>query len=160
MLDPETLEHGDQTDSAGLAAVPVPVISVRNLSKQIGPQTILRNVTLEINKGELLVVLGPSGSGKTTLLRIIAGLDQPDQGEVYLDGELANAFATRDRQLGVVFQEQALFPRMTAAENIAYGLRVRRTDRAQKSCAHGAIGRGERWRSPRTAYRRQRRPRH
>jgi ABC-type Fe3+/spermidine/putrescine transport system ATPase subunit len=112
--------------SANLAAM----ISVRNISKQFAHNKTLTRVNFEIAHGEMLVVLGPSGSGKTTLLRIIAGLDQPDEGEVYLDGQLANALGPRERQLGVVFQEQALFPRMTAEQNIAFGLKVRKVDRA------------------------------
>jgi ABC-type Fe3+/spermidine/putrescine transport system ATPase subunit len=106
-----------------------PVISVRGLSKDLGRQRILTDINFDIGRGEMLVVLGPSGSGKTTLLRIVAGLEEPDSGEVYMNGVAANLLTARERQFGVVFQEQALFPRMTAEENISYGLRVRKADR-------------------------------
>ena len=107
------------------------VISVRKLSKRFRTQKILADISFDVEPGEMLVILGPSGGGKTTLLRIVAGLEEPDSGEVYLNGEYANFFSPRDRQLGVVFQEQALFPRMTAEENITFGLKVRKVDRLQ-----------------------------
>ena len=107
------------------------VISVRGVSKRFGTQETLADVSFDIGHGEMLIILGPSGGGKTTLLRIVAGLEQPDSGEVFLDGQYANHLTPRDRQLGVVFQEQALFPRMTAEENITFGLRVRKVDRLQ-----------------------------
>jgi ABC-type Fe3+/spermidine/putrescine transport system ATPase subunit len=106
-------------------------LTVRNLSKRFGKVLTLSDISFDIVAGEMLVVLGPSGGGKTTLLRIVAGLEEPDSGEVYLNGEYANALIPRERQLGVVFQDQALFPKMTAGENISFGLRVRNVDRAQ-----------------------------
>ncbi|MDX6443473.1 MAG: sulfate/thiosulfate transport system ATP-binding protein [Blastocatellia bacterium] len=108
-----------------------PAISLRNISKKRGREQTLADISLEVGRGEMLVVLGPSGGGKTTLLRIVAGLEEPDSGEVYLNGVAANLLTPRERQLGVVFQEQALFSRMTAEENISYGLRVRKVDRAR-----------------------------
>jgi ABC-type Fe3+/spermidine/putrescine transport system ATPase subunit len=114
------------------ATSPVPlqsVIGVRNLCKRLGSQKVLRGVTLRVAKGETVVVLGPSGSGKTTLLRIIAGLEQPDAGEVLFRASPGNHLPPQQRQLGVVFQEQALFQKMTAEKNIAFGLKVRRLKR-------------------------------
>ena len=111
------------------ASLPAPVISVRNISKQFELQTILKGISFEISEGEFLVVLGPSGSGKTTLLRIIAGLEQPDHGDIFLNGCRANDYTPQQRELGVVFQEQALFQKMTAEQNIAFGLRVRNARR-------------------------------
>ena len=105
-----------------------PVISVRSLSKNIGQRKVLTDISFDIVRGEMLVVLGPSGGGKTTLLRLIAGLEELDSGEVYLNGIAANDLTARERQLGVVFQEQALFPRMTVEGNISYGLRLRKMD--------------------------------
>lgn len=102
-------------------------INVVRLSKQYGTQVVLEDINLSVLQGEVLVVLGPSGSGKTTLLRIIAGLEQPDAGEIFLNGQLANRRPPQSRQLGVVFQEQALFQRMSVEENIAFGLKLRRT---------------------------------
>ncbi len=101
------------------------VIGIRNLCKRFGPQKTLQGVSLEVLEGEMLVVLGPSGSGKTTLLRIIAGLERPDSGDVYLHGDLATNQSPQVRGLGVVFQEQALFQRMSVEQNIGYGLRLR-----------------------------------
>ena len=106
-------------------------ISVRGLSKSYGPQGVLAGVSFDIAQGEMLVVLGPSGSGKTTLLRIIAGLEQCDAGEVFLKGQRSTDVPPQGRKLGVVFQEQALFQRMTVEQNIAFGLKLRRAPAAQ-----------------------------
>ena len=113
---------------AGLTAPLVPAsfsaIRVRNIAKRFGHQPILQDIALDISAGEIVVVLGPSGSGKTTLLRIIAGLEIPDRGEVYLHGAAATLLPPQQRGLGVVFQEHALFQRKTVEENIAFGLRM------------------------------------
>lgn len=101
-------------------------ISVRRLRKSFGGQPILSGIELEIAAGEMLVVLGPSGSGKTTLLRLIAGLEQPDAGEIYLRDQPAHQLPPQQRALGVVFQEHALFQRKTVEQNIAFGLETRR----------------------------------
>ena len=100
-------------------------IEVRNLSKQFGTFSALRDVSLEIKSGELLALLGPSGSGKTTLLRVIAGLEATDTGQVLFQGEDATDQHVRERQVGFVFQHYALFRNMTIFENVAFGLRVR-----------------------------------
>jgi sulfate/thiosulfate transport system ATP-binding protein len=104
-------------------------ISVVNLSKKFGVQQILKDVSFDIAAGEVLVVLGPSGSGKTTLLRIIAGLENPDSGEIYLNGRHAQNLPPQARELGVVFQEHALFQRKTVERNIAFGLETRKLGR-------------------------------
>jgi sulfate transport system ATP-binding protein len=100
-------------------------IEVKNIHKQFGSFTALNNVSLDFPAGELTALLGPSGCGKTTLLRIIAGLEQPDHGQVLLDGQDASARHVRERQVGFVFQHYALFKHMSVFENIAFGLRVR-----------------------------------
>lgn len=100
-------------------------IRVVNLSKQFGQHQILDRISFEIAAGEVLVALGPSGSGKTTLLRIIAGLEQPDAGELYLNGRNARELSPQRRKLGVVFQEHALFQRKTVEQNISFGLETR-----------------------------------
>jgi sulfate transport system ATP-binding protein len=97
-----------------------------HLSKSFGGQQVLLDVGFDIAAGEVRVVLGPSGSGKTTLLRIIAGLEQPDQGEIRLNGRNAQALTPQKRELGVVFQEHALFQRKTVEQNIAFGLETRK----------------------------------
>ncbi len=99
-------------------------IEVRNIVKKFGAFAALDNVDLKVAQGELLALLGPSGSGKTTLLRIIAGLDWPDSGEVWIDGEDALAHGASERHVGFVFQHYALFRHMTVFENVAFGLRV------------------------------------
>ena len=101
-------------------------LAVRGLLKSYSSQQVLCGVDLEVSSGELVVVLGPSGSGKTTLLRIVAGLEAPDGGEVWIGGRRADGTRPQKRQLGVVFQEQALFTTMTVERNIVFGLEVRR----------------------------------
>lgn len=100
-------------------------IEISHLRRQFGQFAALDDVSLTIADGEFVAVLGPSGSGKTSLLRILAGLDQPDAGSVYRDGEDLLALDARRRGVGLVFQHYALFPHMTVAQNVAFGLRVR-----------------------------------
>lgn len=100
-------------------------IEVKNINKRFGDFVALDNVSLSFPQGELTALLGPSGCGKTTLLRIIAGLEQPDAGQVFLDGEDASGHHVRERQVGFVFQHYALFKHMSVFENIAFGLRVK-----------------------------------
>ena len=100
-------------------------IEISRLRRQFGHHLALDDVNLTIADGEFVAVLGPSGSGKTSLLRILAGLDQPDAGTVQRDGEDLLALDARRRGVGLVFQHYALFPHMTVAQNVAFGLRVR-----------------------------------
>ena len=100
-------------------------ISLHNISKQFGAFQALQNINLDIPEGELVALLGPSGCGKTTLLRIIAGLEQADRGEVYLNGDNVTRQPVKNRQIGFVFQHYALFRHMTVFDNIAFGLRVK-----------------------------------
>ena len=102
------------------------MIKLENISKDFGTFSALRNVNLEVRDGEFLALLGPSGSGKTTLLRIIAGLEFPDAGQVTFDGEDVTGLRVADRHVGFVFQHYALFKHMTVAENVAFGLSVRK----------------------------------
>ena len=102
-------------------------IEVRNISKTFGTFAALRDVSLTVATGELVALLGPSGSGKTTLLRIIAGLEEPDNGSgaiLFHEEDVARRQAG-SRQVGFVFQHYALFRHMTVFENVAFGLRVR-----------------------------------
>jgi sulfate transport system ATP-binding protein len=104
---------------------------VRGLSKRFGETTILNDINFEVAEGEALVLLGASGSGKTTILRIIAGLEVPDAGEVILHGREVTDLPARERGVGVIFQDYALFPKMTVERNIGYGLRIRRRPRKE-----------------------------
>jgi len=89
--------------------------------------SILDDVSLNVEDGELLVLIGPSGCGKSTLLRCIAGLEEPSRGEIRIDGQVVNAMAPRDRDIAMVFQSYALYPHMTVFDNLAFGLRMRKT---------------------------------
>jgi len=100
-------------------------IEIRNVSKQFGDFHALRDVSLDIQSGELIALLGPSGCGKTTLLRIIAGLETADRGSILFSGEDTTDVHVRERQVGFVFQHYALFRHMTVFENVAFGLRVK-----------------------------------
>ena len=92
-----------------------------------GVNRILGDVSLEIGDGELLVLIGPSGCGKTTLLRCIAGLEEPTRGEILIDGQRMNEVPPQERDIAMVFQSYALYPHMTVRENLAFGLRLRKT---------------------------------
>jgi sulfate transport system ATP-binding protein len=101
-------------------------IQIRNLHKRFGASTLAADgLSLDVQEGELLALLGPSGCGKTTLLRIIAGLEVPDAGQLWLHGQEASSLTVNERRVGFVFQHYALFPHLTVFENIAFGLRVR-----------------------------------
>lgn len=100
-------------------------IEVTHINKRFGSFVALDDVSLNFPQGELTALLGPSGCGKTTLLRIIAGLEHPDSGQIFLDGEDASGHHVRERQVGFVFQHYALFKHMSVFENIAFGLRVK-----------------------------------
>jgi sulfate/thiosulfate transport system ATP-binding protein len=120
-------------------------IEIRNVSKKFGEFHALRDVSLDINSGELIALLGPSGCGKTTLLRIIAGLETADAGSILFSGEDTTGVHVRERQVGFVFQHYALFRHMTVFENVAFGLRVKprgqRPSEAQiKKKVHDLLG--------------------
>lgn len=103
-----------------------PVVAFRGVGKEYGDIVAVRNLDLEVRRGEFLSVLGASGCGKTTTLRLIAGFEQPTRGTVLLEGEVVNAVPAYRRPVNMVFQHYALFPHMNVAGNIAYGLRQRR----------------------------------
>lgn len=102
-------------------------VSVHNLTKRFGDSTVLRDVSLEVADCELFFLLGPSGCGKTTLLRILAGFYPPDAGEVRFGDRRMNDVPPHRRNTGMVFQNYALWPHLTVAQNVAYGLEVRGT---------------------------------
>jgi ABC-type Fe3+/spermidine/putrescine transport system ATPase subunit len=106
----------------------MPEVRVVNLTKKYGKITAVDNVTLTIHDKEYFSLLGPSGCGKTTLLRLIAGLIQPDSGEIYIGNKLVNDVPPEDRDVGFVFQTFALFPHLTAWDNVTYGPKVKGFD--------------------------------
>jgi spermidine/putrescine ABC transporter ATP-binding subunit len=118
------------------SAAPAPAnedIAVRldGISKRFGTVVALDDAWLQVQRGEFMTLLGPSGCGKTTLLNLIAGFLMPDRGEIFIDGALVTDIPTYERQIGIVFQNYALFPHMTVAANIAYGLKSRRVAKAE-----------------------------
>jgi putative spermidine/putrescine transport system ATP-binding protein len=102
-----------------------PAIELAGVSRLFGAMRALDDVSLSIAPGEFFALLGPSGSGKTTCLRLIAGFDRPTHGKILLDGEDVTAIPPFDRSVNTVFQDYALFPHMSVAENVAYGPKVR-----------------------------------
>jgi ABC-type Fe3+/spermidine/putrescine transport system ATPase subunit len=114
-----------------------PLLSIRSLIKRFGEREVLRGVSLDVASGEFLTILGESGSGKTTLLRMIAGLEQPDSGEIWMGDERLEGLPAYRRPVNTVFQSYALFPHLSVRENVAYGLRAQGAPRA------GILGRVE-----------------
>jgi ABC-type sugar transport system ATPase subunit len=107
-------------------------VVVENLVKRYDEVAVVDGASMEVRPGELSYVLGPSGSGKTTLARLIAGLEPVDDGEIYFDGRLVHEIPPQARRVGVVFQEDALWPRLTVAENLGYPLKVRGVPRRDR----------------------------
>jgi sulfate transport system ATP-binding protein len=106
-------------------------IEVRGVSKRFGDFQALDDVSLEVAAGSLTALLGPSGSGKSTLLRVIAGLEQPEAGEITISGEDATGVAPQKRGVGFVFQHYAAFKHMTVRDNVAFGLSIRKRPKAE-----------------------------
>ena len=106
-------------------------IELKNINKSFGSFKASDNVSFGIEKGKLVGLLGPSGSGKTTILRMIAGLENPDSGEIIIDGKVMNDVHPSKRGIGFVFQSYALFRYMTVYDNIAFGLKVMKKDKAE-----------------------------
>lgn len=106
-------------------------VRIRDVLKRFGNTIAVDHVSLDIGAGELFFLLGPSGCGKTTLLRMLAGFVVPDSGDIFFGDERITALPPRSRDAGLVFQTYALWPHMTVADNVAYGLRVRRLARAK-----------------------------
>jgi ABC-type Fe3+/spermidine/putrescine transport system ATPase subunit len=107
-------------------------VELRGVTKAFGPTAAVQDVHLDAKDGEFLTILGPSGCGKTTTLRIIAGLLDPDAGEVLIEGRAVHHLPAHRRETAMVFQSYALFPHMTVAENVAFGLRMRRVPEVER----------------------------
>jgi len=108
-------------------------ITLKNVTKRFGRVTAVDDVSLEVRRGELYFLLGPSGCGKTTILRLIAGFGLPDAGEIYFDDRPMSAVPPHRRNTALVFQNYALWPHKSVAENVAYGLEERRMPKAQRA---------------------------
>jgi len=117
------LSKGEREGAAAEVAV-----SVKNVGMRYGDFYAVRDASFDLPKGKFLTILGPSGSGKTTLLRLIAGFGQPTSGEIFIGGQPVSAVPPHKRVIGMVFQKLALFPHMTAAQNVAFPLKMRRRD--------------------------------
>ncbi len=105
-------------------------IQIENLHKSFGAAKVLKDVSLSVERGQLVTLLGPSGCGKSTLLRCLAGLEEVTSGRIFLDGEDITEKSPKERMLGMVFQQYSLFPNLTVAENIAFGLKLKRLSRS------------------------------
>lgn len=116
----------------GVAEMSEPNYSVelKNVSKTFDDQAVLKNIDMQLEKGKFYTLLGPSGCGKTTILRIIAGFTQASQGEVLIDGQKVSHIPANKRKVNTVFQDYALFPHMNVFDNIAFGLSVKKVDKA------------------------------
>lgn len=123
----KTFAHTDRRiESMALEVVVLAKLEVREVNKRYGQIQVLKNISFSVGDGEFLSFLGPSGCGKTTILKIITGLEQPDSGELMMDGRNILDLPTEKRNIGMVFQNYALFPHMTVFGNVAYGLKIRR----------------------------------
>jgi putative spermidine/putrescine transport system ATP-binding protein len=116
-----------------VVAAPPPDIRLTSLTKRYGEVSAVAGIDLEIAPGEFFTMLGPSGSGKTTTLRMIAGFEDPTSGTIELAGEDVSGVPPYDRAVNTVFQDYALFPHMTVGQNVAYGMKVARVDKADRA---------------------------
>jgi multiple sugar transport system ATP-binding protein len=112
--------------------VAAPVLEIRDLEKRFGNIEVLKGISLEMAAGDFLVLVGPSGCGKSTLLNCIAGLDETSGGTIVIGGRDVTQIPPRDRDIAMVFQSYALYPTMTVAENIAFGMKVRRVPQPEQ----------------------------
>lgn len=110
-----------------------PLLQLKNINKTFGDISVIKDMSLDIHKGELLTFIGPSGCGKTTLLRIIGGFHPQDSGHVILEGKSIDRLPPERRETGMVFQNYALFPHMTIYDNVAYGLDIKKISKEKKA---------------------------
>jgi len=115
-----------QPTTSAISPSAAPLLEIRNLAKSFGKTAVLRDISLQVAEGEFLTILGESGSGKTTLLRIIAGFESATSGEILMGGERLDNLPPYRRRVNTVFQHYALFPHLTVAENVGYGLKIAR----------------------------------
>lgn len=109
----------------------MPYIQLKNLNKTFGKNHVLKNISMDIEKGQFVTLLGPSGCGKSTLLRCVAGLEDVTSGAILLGGEDITHKSAKNRKIGMVFQQYSLFPNMNVYDNIAFGLRMKKIDKKE-----------------------------
>ena len=115
-------------------------IQFENIVKNYGRNVVLKNINLEIEKGQLVTLLGPSGCGKSTLLRCLAGLEDVTEGKIYLDGKDITNVNPRERDMGMVFQQYSLFPNMTVLQNVEFGMKLKKVEKKEmEECAKRMI---------------------
>ena len=102
-------------------------INLNNIKKSFGKNTVIQDLSVDINDGELIVIVGPSGCGKSTLLRMIAGLEEVNSGDIIINDKNVNNLEPMERNIAMVFQNYALYPHMTVFENMSYGLKIQKT---------------------------------
>ena len=125
---------GTISEPATTGAAPssaAPLLEIRNLAKSFGKTAVLRDISLQVAEGEFLTILGESGSGKTTLLRMISGFESASSGEILMGGERLDNLPPYRRRVNTVFQHYALFPHLTVAENVGYGLKIARVPKQE-----------------------------
>ena len=105
---------------------------LKNICKRYGPVTAVEDFNLEVEQGEFISLLGPSGCGKTTTLQMIAGFEEPTEGSIIVDGRDMTSVEPNARDIGIVFQSYALFPHMTVAENVGFGLEMRNVPKEER----------------------------
>jgi sn-glycerol 3-phosphate transport system ATP-binding protein len=110
-----------------------PFVSMQNVAKRWNGQLGVEEVSLDIEEGSFVALLGPSGCGKSTSLRLLAGLEMADEGQIFIQGRDVTTSAPSERNLSMVFQSYALFPHLSVAENVVFGLKVRRVSRAERA---------------------------
>ncbi len=108
-----------------------PILELKNIRKDFGDVEVLKGIDLEVKEGEFVTILGSSGCGKTTTIRIIAGLEELDEGQVLLCGQDVTALEPNQREVNTVFQSYALFPHMTVEANVGYGLKLKKVPRTE-----------------------------
>ena len=106
---------------------------LKNITKSFGKSTVIDNLDLTIKRGTMVTLLGPSGCGKTTVLRLVAGLENPTSGQIFIDGEDVTKSSIQNRDICIVFQSYALFPHMSIGDNVGYGLRMQGVSKEERT---------------------------